>query len=164
MNIRFLILCVLLTMGSSAHATDRLLLKFELAQGDKILYWGKTYVSGKPNTWSTGLRSSYLRLRCHLVEPGKLEKRYSTEDHFSGLRVTHRLAGGNMELTVIRSDVQARLAEIRALSKRECRDLSPVVTTTTEAYSFPAKDGVDESHPFGNNMIFRVTLQSVVIK
>lgn len=53
-------------------------------------------------------------------------------EHFAGLSVTHQLVGGNIELTVVRKVVQPRLIEIRALGKSECRDLSLVVTSTTQ--------------------------------
>jgi len=66
-----------------------------------------------------------------------------------------------VELTVVRNLMQPRLTEIRAQSRNECKDLSPVISTTTLSYSFPAEDGVTETRPFGNDMTFRSTLQSV---
>lgn len=38
-------------------------------------------------------------------------------------------------------------------------DLSPIVTSTTEVYSLPAKETVDESLSFGQNKRFKVKLQ-----
>ena len=81
-------------------------------------------------------------------------------DYFAGLSVTHQLVGGNIELTVVRNIAQPRLIEIRALGKSECRDLSPVVTSTTQTYHFPAEGNIHEPRPFGENMTFRVTLES----
>ena len=136
-------------------------MKIELTQADKLIDRGNAIISHKQKTWRKGLKRSYLKLQCDLKEQGKLKKMYSTEDHFDGLRVTHQLAGNNVELTVVRTVVQPRLVEIRALARNECKDLSPVVTTTTQTYSFAAEHGLDESSPFGENIIFRVALQSV---
>jgi len=161
MTIRFLLPGILFAAVFSAYAADRLVLKFELIHDDKVIDWGRTIVTEGPHTWSKGLKRSYLRLRCHQKDPGEMEKLYSTVDHFTGLRVTHRLVEKNIELTVIRSVVQPRLVEIRALPKRECKDLSPIATTQSETYNFPAEDGYKESHPFGEDMTLRFTLQSV---
>ena len=114
-----------------------------------------------PGPWSSGLERSYLKLRCIQKKSGKMQKQFSTMEHFSGLRVTHGLAGQEIELTVVWDVVQARLMEIRALSKEECKELSPVVTTATETFRFPAKSGLDESVPFGENIVFRVTAQAL---
>ena len=35
------------------------------------------------------------------------------------------------------------------------------VSADERFYNFPAKDGINESRPFGENMTFRITLQSV---
>ena len=113
------------------------------------------------NIWSKGLKRSYLKLRCNLNESGRLQKFYSTVDYFSGLRVTHQLAENEVVLTVVRTVVQPRLTEIRALAKNECKDLSPIVTTTTLSFSLPAVDGNTESRPFGEDMIFRTALLSL---
>ena len=117
----------------------------------------------KQHTWSKGLQRSYLKLRCKQLESGKTEKLLSTVDHFDGFRVTHQLAENEVVLTVVRTIVQPRLTEIRALAKNECKDLSPIVTTTTLSFTLPAVDGNTESCPFGENMIFRATLQSLDI-
>jgi len=149
MTVRLLLTGILFATVLSAYAADRLVMKFELIHDDKVVDWGKAIVTQEPHIWSKGIKRSYLKLRCHQKEPGRMEKLYSTVDYFTGLRVTHQLVGKNIELTVIRNVVQQRLAEIRALPKKECRDLSPIATTQSETYSFPAEDGVDESHPFG---------------
>ena len=160
MPIRFILLGILLTIAASVNAAERFLLNLELTQGKNKIEMGRTFVSQKPHTWSKGSKRSYLKLGCHQQESGKTQKLYSTVDHFAGLRVTHQLAGNNVELTVVRNVVQPRLVEIRALAKNKCKDLSPIVTTISESYIFPAKDGIDEARPFGENMTFRVTLQS----
>lgn len=61
----------------------------------------------------------------------------------------HQLAGNNVELIATRTGVKPRLAEIRPPAMNECKDLSPVVTTTTQAYILPAEDGANESRPLG---------------
>lgn len=161
MIVRVILLAILFTTGGYANATERFFLNFELTLGEKKVEWGAIHVSMRAHTWSKGLQTSYLKLSCHRHESGKTEKLYSIEDHFSGLRITHQLTEKNIVLTVVRKSVQPRLIEIRALSKDKCKDLSPIVTTTTETYSFPVTDGVDESNPFGENMKFRVILQAL---
>jgi hypothetical protein len=161
MRIRFMLFGVLLVAVTSACAAEQYLLKFELAQGEKVIERGNILVSGKQNTWSKGLKRSYLKLRCDLNESGRMQKFYSTTDYFSGLRVTHQLVSDHVELTVVRNIVQPRLVEIRALAKSECKDLSPIVTATTQLYKHPAKDGVSERLPFGEHMAFRATIQSL---
>jgi len=161
MTMRFYLLGMLLTLAASVSAAERFELNFDITQGQKKIDWGRTFVSQKPHTWSKGSKRSYLKLRCHQQESGKTQKLYSTVDHFAGLLVTHQLAGGNVKLTVVRSTVQPRLVEIRALPRNECKDLSPIVNTTSETYIYTAEDGVDEARPFGKNMTFRAALRSV---
>lgn len=161
MIIRFLLFSIFLIMTTSAIAAEQLLLDFKLTQGERNIGAGKVLVSQKLNIWSKGVKRSYLKLRCQQLKTGKVEKLYSTADHFDGLQITHQLVEGKLELIVVRNTVQPRLVEIRALSKKECRDMSPVVSTTTETYSFPAKDGINESRPFGENMTFWANILSI---
>jgi len=158
---RLLLLGVLLNTMTSASAAERFSLKFDLTQDEIVIERGSTLVSQKQRTLSKGLKRSYLKLRCNLKESGKTEKLLSTVDHFAGLLVTHQTAENEVVLTVVRTVVQPRLVEIRALEKHECKDLSPIVTTTTLSFSMPAEDGKTESRPFGENMNFRATLQSL---
>jgi len=161
MMTRILLFCIFLAAMTTASAAERLQLNFELTQGENTIERGVAFITKKQRTWSKGLQRSYLKLGCRQQESGKTTKLYSTVDHYAGLRVTHKLAGDHVELTVVRDEVQARQAEIRALAKSECKDLSPIVTTTKQAYSLLAKDGVSESRAFGENMAFRVKLQSL---
>lgn len=156
---RLLVLSLFLTTGTLVNAGSPYVLNFDLSSNDNQAYRGEINVSNKSHTWSKGLQRSYLRLRCHQQESGKMEKLYSTVNHFAGFRVTHQLVEKNVKITATHSNIQPRLAEIRALPKGECMNLSPIVTTTTEVYSFPAKEAVDESLPFGKSMIFKVKLQ-----
>jgi hypothetical protein len=158
---RVVLFCIFLAMMTTASAAERFQLNFELTQGEKTIERGVAFITQKPRTWYKGLQRSYLKLRCQQQESGKTQKLYSTEGHFAGLRVTHQLTGDSVELTVVHSEVQARLTEIRALAKSECKDLSPIVTTTKQTYSLLAKDGMSESHDLGENMAFRVKLQSI---
>ncbi|MFW2373270.1 MAG: hypothetical protein ACN4GM_09120 [Gammaproteobacteria bacterium] len=158
MIIRLLLLASFITMAGNANATQRFVLDFSLIQGETKIESGKLVATKKFNTWSKGVKRSYLKLRCHQNTTGKIEKLYSTVDYFDGLTISHQLLAGKVELTVVRNSVQPRLLEIRALSRTECKDMSPVVSTTSETYSFPANDGLSESRPFGENMIFRVVL------
>ena len=101
-----------------------------------MLERGNILVSQELHTWSKWLKRSYLRLRCQQTETGKTQKLYSTVDHFDGLSVSHQLAGNNIELKVVHSMVKPRLAEIHALPKNECKDMSPIVTTVSQNYIF----------------------------
>ena len=159
---RFIILGMLLATTTCVWSKEPFSLKFELIHADKTIEWGRAVVGEQQRTWSKGLQRSYLRLRCSQEESGKTGKFLSTTNHFSGLRVTHQLVGDRVELTVERNIVKPRLKEIRALARNECKDLSPVVTRTTRNYSFPAVEGASESYPFGEDMVIRLTLQSVV--
>jgi len=53
-----------------------------------------------------------------------------------------------------------RLNEIRGLPRGECKDLAPVVTAVKQGYRFPARHGVSESRPFGEDMVLKVRLRS----
>ena len=157
---RFILFVLLIAATTCVSATERFSLSFELNQSEKMIEQGRAVVSGKQRTWSKGLQRSYLKLRCNQLESGKTEKLFSTVNHFAGLRITHQIAGDKVELSVVRNVVAPRLAEIRALARNECKDLSPIVTTT-KTYSFPAEDGINESSPFGESLVFRATIQSV---
>lgn len=156
---RFLVLSLFLTTGTYVYGGNPYVLNFNLSSNDELLYRGEINVSTTPHTWSKGLQRSYLRLRCHQQESGKVEKLYSTIDHFAGFRVTHQLIEKSVKITATYSTIEPRLTEIRALPKGECRDLSPIVTSTTEVYSLSAKETVDESLSFGQNKRFKVKLQ-----
>lgn len=159
--LRFILFGMFLITMTSASAAERFLLEFELTKGESSIESGKVFITQKQRTWSKGLQRSYLRLRCQPEVSGEVKKLYSTVDHFAGLRITHQLAGDNIALTVVRSLVQPRLTEIRALARSECKDMSPIVTTTTQSYSIFAKDGDSASRPFGEQMAFRIRLQSI---
>lgn len=159
--LRILLFVLLLSTGIGAHAAERFLLDFEFTAGKKTLERGKAIVTPKKHTWNKGLERSFLKLDCGLTKSGKMKKLYSTVDYFTGLRVTHQLAENNIEITVVRTKVQPRLTEIRALSEEECKDLAPIISTTTQTYIFPAKHGVDESHSFDEQATFRARLHSI---
>ena len=152
------IIIMLSGLAGIVSAAERYYIKFELMQDDVVINRGNDYVTSKRHTWSRGLKSSYLRLRCAQTVPGKLKKMYSTVDHFAGLRVTHQLVADRIELTAVRSTVQNRRIEIHDLPKDQCEDLAPVLTTVTETYSYPAKYGTDELRGFGETMDFRLII------
>lgn len=160
MIIRFLLFAILFTATVSASATEQFLVNFELVRdGSSVLERGKLLVSEKPHTWSKGLKRSYLKLRCQQTETGKMQKLYSTVDLFDGLSVSHQLVANNVELTVVSSAIKPRLAEIHALSKSECKEMSPIVTTVSQKYIFPATDGTKDSWSFSENNTFQVTIK-----
>lgn len=158
MIVRFLLFCIFLTATTSVIATEQFLINFELVRGGNPPERGIILVSEKQHTWSKGLKRSYLRLRCQQTEAEKIQKLYSTVDLFAGLSVSHQLVENKVQLTVVRTDVKPRLDEIRALPKNECKELSPIVTTVTQHYSFSSIiDGARETWHFSENATFQVT-------
>ena len=156
------VLCLMLLVGmNTLTAAERLYIKFELLQDDVVINRGNDYVTHKPHSWSRGLKSSYLKLRCEEAEAGKAKKLFSLVDHFAGLRITHRLVEDSIEVIVYRSVVQNRRAEIHDLPKQQCRELAPIVTVVKETYNFPAKVGLHELRKFGETMNFKLIVQSV---
>ena len=101
---------MLLAGVNALGAAERLYINFELLQDDVVINRGNDYVTNKPHTWSKGLKSSYIKLRCEQGEAGKFKKMFSLADHFAGLRVTHRLVENSIEVNVYRSVVQNRRA------------------------------------------------------
>lgn len=148
-------------LASMVCAAERFYVEFELTQDGVVINRGNDHVTKKQHTWSKGLKSSYLKLRCDRTDPQKPRKTYSTVDHFAGLRVTHQLTEDRIELTVARSVVQNRRVEIHDLPKNQCEDIAPILTTVTDTYSFPAKYGTNVSYKFGETMKFRIIVPAM---
>lgn len=70
MIIRFLLLGMLLVTVTSAGASERFYLRFDLMQDTRVIEHVNAIVSRKPHNWSKGLRRSYLKLRCNRLESG----------------------------------------------------------------------------------------------
>jgi len=157
MIIRIFLLGLLITATTSAICAERLQMNFELTHNEKILERGKAIISMKLHTLNKGLKSSYLKLNCRREESEKILKLHSTVDLFAGMQISHQIIEDKVQLKVVKITVQPRLTEIRALTKNECKDMSPIVNTTAHSYSFPAVKGINESRAFGDNMIFRAT-------
>lgn len=157
MKISIILSSVLLTFFTSVFAANQYLATFELKRGVTEIDRGKILVTDKRQTWSRGLKRSYLLLRCQPSETGKIQKLLSTEEHFSGLTVSHQLVDGNVDITVRRSSVTPRLDEIHALPKGECKELLPLVTIVTKQYSFSASEGARGTWLFSENATFRIT-------
>jgi len=157
----------LLTIGflifsiGSANAKNLLAIKFELIQDKKILERGNTFVAQKKSTWKKGHTQRYIKLNCHQLPSGIIEKKITSEDHFTGLRVSHQIVEEYVELKVDRNIVNSRLKEIRALNKNDCKNLAPIMTKTSKTYLFPAKPGIDETRLFNNNLKFRIMIRSI---
>lgn len=158
MVMRYLLLAIVLTASLSATAGEPLLMNFELASGENTLHRGKIFITEKKDTWSKGLRRSYLKLRCEQKDAKDVQKTYSTVDHFDGLKVSHQLVKNKVKLTITRSAVKPRLDEIRALPRGECKEMLPIVTSVTQSYSFPV-DGSGETLLFSEGITFKYTLQ-----
>lgn len=158
---RILLLGLLFCTSHNLYAAERYLLRFEITQGVQKVDSGKTYITKKKDTWSRGLRSSYLVLSCHHKDDRMMEKRFSTVDHFDGLRISHQLDGDQVILEVVRNKVKPRLTEIRALPRNSCKDLAPIVTSHKANYRLAANDGITEIHPFGEGMSIKFSLQGI---
>jgi hypothetical protein len=158
---RLKLLLLTLLVAGTVQANEVMLLDFKLSQGDQAIEHGRLNVTREPNIWSKGIKRSYLKLRCEKESSGKLSKLFSTEDHFHGITLTHRISAQKVFIKLEQNLVQPRLIEIRALGRNECREMSPVVTTTSENYSLPAKDNVSEKFRFGDRMNFEVMLNSL---
>ena len=158
---RYLLLGMCLMMTSPLVAAERTLIDFELIKGKIVIENGRLLVSEKPRTWSQGLKRSYLKLGCRQLESGRVEKRYSNVDYFSGFSVKHRIVDNTLALIAERSSVKSRLKEIRALAKDECKELAPIVTTTKQTYNYPATGVKSESRLFDDQMTFRITIKSM---
>ena len=158
---RYLLFGICLMMTNPLVAAERFLVNFDLFKGKSLIESGRLLVSEKPKTWSKGLKRSYLKLTCHKNESGRVEKRYSNVDHFSGFKVKHRIVDNTVELIAERSSVKPRLIEIRVVAKNECKELAPIVTTTRQTYSYPAMGVISESRPFDDKMTFQVTIKSM---
>ena len=163
MRIRFFLFAIILTTTASATAGERLLMNFEIVSGANTLHWGKVFVTEKKSSWSKGLKRSYLKLRCQQKDTEGMRKTYSTVDLFDGLRISHQRVENKIKLTVILSTVKPRLTEIRALSRDECKDMSPIVTSVTKSYNIPAA-GSGETLLLSEDITFRYTLQSPINK
>jgi len=156
----FLILGLLLSFGS-ANAKNLLSLKFELIQNNKSIEKGNTFVSQEKSTWKKGYTQRYVKLNCKQLPSGKIEKQIASEDHFSGLRVSHQIIGEYIELQVDRIIIKPRLKEILALPKKDCQNLVPIISKQTESYRFLATSGIDETRLFNDNLKLRVMIRSI---
>ena len=157
----FLLFVSCLMTMTSLIAAERFMVDFELLKGKRVIESGRLLVTEKSRTWGRGLTRSYLKLSCQQNESGKVEKRYSNVDQFSGFTVKHRIVDNNLELIAERSSIKPRLIEIRVVAKNDCKELAPVVTSTRQIYSIPAVGGTKESHPFDEKTTFRVTLKAI---
>lgn len=154
-------LLIFLFLAGETLASERFILKFELPISKSKTEKGMIIVSPKAFTWNHGLERSYLTLECETLKPGKQRKQYGTEEHFTGLKVTHKLIDQDIELTVTYTTGIPRLKEIRALADEECKELKPIISTTHETYRFPAINGLKKSFPFGETMQFHIKLQTM---
>lgn len=147
-------------LSAAANANERYYINFDLLQDGKVIGRGNDYVTHKLGVWNSGHTRSYLKLRCDPDKPHKQAKMFSTTDHFSGVRLTHRLIENQIQITVLQSQIKNRRGEIHGLAKNECKNLAPIVTTVTESFTFPARTGVSETRSFGDIMSFKFTIQS----
>jgi len=152
---------ILLTTVIPVYAKNLLLIKFELIQDGKRIESGSTFISQMINTWKKGYAQRYIYLNCHQLPSGKIEKQISTKAHFAGLRMTHQIVDQNIELHIDRTTVKSRLKELRALDKKSCETLAPLVVKKAVSYRFPATSGVDEIRNFDKNMKLRVTVHTI---
>ena len=88
-------------------------------QDDVVINRGNDYVTNKHHTWSRGLKSSYLRLRCDKTVPGELKKMYSTVDHFAGLLCSENIPRPH-SCAGLRKPVSQALRDRRVFSAWRC--------------------------------------------
>ena len=160
MFIRSLFSALFLMSSFSVASADQFFLDFTINQGDRKNEGGKFFVSNNQYVWSKGTKRTYAKVRCMKKSSGQHQS-FSMLDLFSGVRITHELDGGEVKLTVVRNTVQPVLKELRSLAKDECRELSPIVTTTTQQYSFPAKTSKGIQYAFGEKYTFNVKLNEI---
>lgn len=144
---------------STAFATERYLLDFELIKNENIIEMGKLLISNSQHSWRKGLKQSYLKIRCVKQQSGEIQKSLSTEDFFAGLEISHQLHKNNVVLKIVHTDVQSRRSEIHALKKDECKAIAPIITTTKQTYSFQSIENVNQTKAFGESMLFQVNLK-----
>ncbi len=157
-------LAVLLMFGVGlAQAAERSVLRFQLLDGTRVLESNLAVVADETRTWSRGLDRSYLRQRCHTLESGAVERRLSTENLFSGMRIKHRLNGDHIEVEVTRNVVKPVLTEIRQTPKGECRDLEPVATVQQRSYRLPIANEGSRNEPFVDTLSFKFTVQRLLV-
>ena len=147
-------------LSAHSYANERYYVSFDLLKDGKVLKHGNDYVTSRRGVWDSGHTHSYLKLRCEQDKSGRPVKMFSTVGHFDGVRLTHRLIGDQIEVNVLWSKVKNRRIEIHDLGKKECANLSPIVTTITQSYTYPARTGPGDNRAFGNNMTFRLTVES----
>jgi len=159
MIIRLSITLFMIALTLPAKANDKIRLSFEIKQDQTIVTRGFTYISAKKKTWSSGLQTSYLKLTCRSDKSGRVEKLFSTVSYFAGVKVIHQIVENKAQLSIVRTMVKPRLAEIRALKKAESKELHPIVTTTSESYQLSISATSKEHLPFGSDMIigFNIT-------
>ena len=153
-------LLLLLSFGS-ANAKSLMSLKFELIQNNKVVEKGNTFVSQKRGIWKKGYTQRYAKLNCKPLPSGKIEKQMASEDHFSGLRVSHQIIEEQIELQVERIIIKSRLKEILALPIKDCQSLVPIISKQMESYRFPVISGVGKTQLFSDNIKLRVMIRPI---
>ena len=160
MKTNIILLLLAASLSSQSLANERYYVGFEVLRNGKVLVRGNDYVTEEMGVWSNGHVHSYLKLRCDKDKAGRPVKLFSTVGLFDGVRLTHRLVGDQIEINVLRSKVKNRRVEIHSLGKKECSNLSPIVTTVTQFYTYPARIGATENRAFGDAMSFGLTIES----
>lgn len=156
-----LFLVVSAVVSAPAHAAVGYEVNFEFTYNDGRTEVGRFYTTTSQHTWQKGLRQSYLKLTCRTIEEGKTVKLYSTSDHFSGLRLVHKVVDDEIEINLVHQTVQSRLHEIRELSKKKCREYLPLVNKKSEIFRFKAVDGNEETRSFDEKMSLHISINKI---
>lgn len=156
--VRILFFTILLLNTNLCWAgDDKFFINFSLTRYGQELEKGSLITSGKSKTWSKGLKRSFLRLSCKEVK-GKTVKLLSTEDHFSGLLITHQHIGNQLHFKLSRTVVSPRAKEISQLKLRECLDMAPIVVPFQVAFNIEAKVVKGAILPLQDNVAFRYSI------
>lgn len=156
------IIVILMTlMASTCQAADeRILLSFELTQNGKPVSSGTTIISTKMQSWSKGLKRSYIQLKCK-KHGDKTVRSYSTVEHFHGLVITHQQQGDTVSLDLTNTTVVPSFSEISKLKPEECRDLKPTLTHFHSRLELPAENAAGKEKSLDEGYLFRYTLTTI---
>ena len=161
--LRLLLTAIMIFSANPSWAEgERFFVHFTLLDSGQEIERGTLITSAKRKTWTKGLKRSFLRLTCQEDAKGTVSKHFSTEDHFSGLLITHQHVGNHLQLQLTRTDVVPRATEIKQLKKQECRELAPLVTQVQAAFDLEARDVKAASLSIGEGLIFQYSIYPIL--
>lgn len=133
------------------------LLSFQLLQENVPINGGSMLVSPLSGSFSNGQNKNYPRLRC---ENGG--RTLDSIPIFTGMTLTSRVAGKELELEIALNNVSSPDVEIEAIKVNECRNLTPQQRVVIkQAIKIPyEKSGEAKVISLGNGYAFRYQIFS----